>query len=120
MDAVKFLSEASRMCGRTKSCAECAANGVCGFTPEFPSDFGKVDQMQKMVKIVEKWAEKHPRKTRQSAFLERWPAAKLDGRGVLAILPCLMNSMQYKKPEDTCAGMRCMDCRKEFWGQEVE
>lgn len=45
MDAVKFMSEVKRMCGRTKSCAECAANEVCGFTPEFPSEFGEVDQM---------------------------------------------------------------------------
>ena len=120
MDAMKFLSEAKRMCNNAGPCETCDANEFCGFSPEFPKDFGTVDQMQKMVKIVEKWAEEHPCKTRQSEFLKQWPAEKLDKHGVLAILPCLMNSIQYKKPEDTCAGMRCMDCRKEFWGQEVE
>ena len=45
----------------------------------------------------------------------------LDERGVLAILPCLMNPIQYRTPEDTCAtGMMCMDCRKKYWLQEVE
>lgn len=113
MDAVKFLSEAKRMCNNAGPCDTCDANEFCGFTPEFPRDFGEVDQMQKMVNLVEKWAEEHPRKTRQSEFLARWPAARLDERGVLSILPCLMNPTQYRTPEDTCAaGMMCMDCRK--------
>ena len=101
MDAMKFLSEAKRMCNNAGPCETCDANEVCGFTPEFPSDYGEVDQMQKMVKLVEKWAEEHPRKTRQSEFLARWPAARLDERGVLSILPCLMNPIQYRTPA-TC------------------
>lgn len=37
------------------------------------------------------------------------------------ILPCLMNPIQYRTPEDRCAtGMMCMDCRKKYWMQEVE
>lgn len=122
MDAVKFLSEASRMCGRTKSCAECAANEVCGFTPEFPSDFGEADQMQKMVKIVEKWAEEHPRKTLLSELLKRWPAVKKDHNGIPLIYPCIANTIQYKSRFGGCEkrGGYCEECRKEYWGQEVE
>lgn len=115
MDAVKFLSEASRMCGRTKSCAECAANEVCGFTPEFPSDFGKVDQMQKMVKLVEKWAEEHPRKTRQSEFLRAYPNTRMNtDTGTVDIPPCYI-----EKGMGVCAN-NCCDCRRKYWLQEVE
>lgn len=114
MDAVKFLSEASRMCGSTKSCAECAANEVCGFTPEFPSDFGKVDQMQKMVKLVEKWAEEHPRKTRQSVFLEQWPNANVIG-GYLRICP-----RDLTGDTSNCGKILCSNCTRNYWLQEVE
>lgn len=54
MDAMKFLSEAKRMCNNAGPCETCDAVQFCGFTPEFPKDFGTVDQMQKMVKLVEK------------------------------------------------------------------
>lgn len=121
MDAMKFLSEAKRMCENKGPCSTCDAIQFCGFTQEFPLDFGTVDQMQKMVKLVEKWAEEHPRKTRQSEFLKQWPAARLDERGVLSILPCMMAPIQFRTPEDTCAtGMVCMECRKKYWMQEVE
>ena len=119
MDAVKFIEERKRMCYGLP-CAGCPLFAVHRL--EYLTDCNEwcMDHPKESVAVVEKWAEEHPRKTRQSEFLKQWPAAKLDKHGVLAILPCLMNSIQYKKPEDTCAGMRCMDCRKEFWGQEVE
>lgn len=109
MDAVKFLMERNRMLKR-------------GFaTPIIGGTLECEEQAEQIVRTVEGWSKEHPRKTRQSEFLARWPAARLDERGVLSILPCLMNPIQYRTPEDTCAtGMMCMDCRKEFWGQEVE
>jgi hypothetical protein len=109
MDAVKFLMERNRML-------------TSGFeTPIIGGTLECEERAEQIVRTVERWSEEHPRKTRQSVFLERWPAAKLDKRGVLAILPCLMNPIQYRTPEGTCAtGMMCMDCRKKYWGQEVE
>lgn len=119
MDAMKFLSEVKRMCGRTKSCAECAANEVCGFTPEFPSDFGEVDQMQKMVKLVEKWAEEHPRKTRQSEFLRAYPHAKIEPEnGILELPPCYIEPTL--RSYGSCRGIPCINCHREYWLQEVE
>lgn len=118
MDAVKFLSEASRMCGRTKSCAECAANEVCGFTPEFPRDFGAVDQMQKIVKLVEKWAEEH-RKTRQSEFLKQWPNAKMNPfTGTVDVPPCYLDKSFLDECREHASG--CHDCRRKYWLKEVE
>ena len=109
MDAVKFLMERNRML-------------TSGFaTPIIGGTLECEERAEQIVRTVERWSEEHPRKTRQSEFLERWPAARLDDRGVLDILPCQMNPIQYRTPEDTCAtGMMCMDCRKKFWGQEVE
>lgn len=118
MDAVKFMSEVKRMCGRTKSCAECAANEVCGFTPEFPSEFGEVDQMQKMVKLVEKWAEEH-RKTRQSEFLKQWPNAKMNPfTGTIDVPPCYLDKSFLDECREHTSG--CHDCRRKYWLKEVE
>ena len=122
MDAMKFLSEAKRMCNNAGPCNTCDASAFCGFTSVFPRDFGAVDQMQKMVKLVEKWAEEHPRKTRQSEFLERWPDVEKDGDGVPLLSPCFMDVAHYRTPEGICNrnGIDCDSCRKKYWLQEVE
>nr|DAF13674.1 MAG TPA: hypothetical protein [Caudoviricetes sp.] len=101
MDAVKFLQERSRM---YKSGA---------VTPGY--DYDPVIA----VKVVEEWSAAHPRKTRQSVFLEQWPNARPADDGVLTFCPkrfdfhisCLAECHSLKK---------CSDCRREFWMQEVE
>lgn len=119
MDAMKFLSEAKRMCNNAGPCETCDANEFCGFTPEFPRDFGEVDQLQKMVKLVEKWAEEHPRKTRQREFLQRYPHAKIEpGNGILELPPCFIEPAMYG--HGSCRGIPCANCRKKYWMQEVE
>lgn len=105
MDAVKFLQERNRM----------FLSG--GATPSIglEDDFDPVV----VVEIVEKWSEQHPRKTRQSVFLEQWPNARPADDGVLTFCPkrfdfnssCLAECHSLK---------RCSDCRREFWMQEVE
>lgn len=118
MEALEFLKERKRMCRSFgESCEGCPLEGTkCVVSSIVPDE-----DYKRIIATVEQWAEEHPRKTRQSEFLARWPAARLDERGVLSILPCLMNPIQYRTPEDTCAtGMMCMDCRKKYWMQEVE
>lgn len=119
MDALEFLSEAKRMCDQhTEPCNTCAANEFCGFTPEFPSEFGETNQMQKMVELVETWSKEHPRKTRQDEFLKQWPNANVVS-GVLQICPkSVMGPNGLGK--DGCGGVMCDICRREFWMQEVE
>lgn len=115
MDAVKFIEEAKRMCNANISnCAECCKGRACpinlpgaNYTPE------------ERVKLVEEWSAAHPRKTRQSVFLEQWPDADRDNKGVIAICP------KYVDRSVTCARDKtifkmCEDCRREFWMQEVE
>ena len=101
MDAVKFIEERNRMCGTM-------------------SEVWGVDAAQ-IVKNTEEWSAAHPRKTRQSVFLEQYPEAKIDGGGCLEICPCAI-STTHRDEYGRCATIdrRCDDCRKEFWGQEVE
>ena len=99
MDAVKFIEERNRMCGTM-------------------SEMWGVDAAQ-IVKNTEEWSAAHPRKTRQSVFLEQWPNARPADDGVLTFCPkrfdfhisCLAECHSLKK---------CSDCRREFWMQEVE
>lgn len=99
MDAVKFIEERNRMCGTM-------------------SEVWGVDAAQ-IVKNTEEWSAAHPRKTRQSMFLEQWPNARPADDGVLTFCPkrfdfhisCLAECHSLKK---------CSDCRREFWMQEVE
>ena len=97
MDAVKFIEERNRMCGTM-------------------SEVWGVDAAQ-IVKNTEKWSAAHPRKTRQSVFLEQWPEAEISFTdGFLTLDPCKF----YKKMRKECVGKLCSDCRREFWAQEVE
>lgn len=99
MDAVKFIEERNRMCGTM-------------------SEVWGVDAAQ-IVKNTEEWSAAHPRKTRQSVFLEQWPNARPADDGVLTFCPkrfdfhisCLAECHSLKK---------CSDCRREFWMQEVK
>lgn len=101
MDAVKFIEERNRMCGTM-------------------SEVWSVDAAQ-IVKNTEEWSAAHPRKTRQSVFLEQWPEAELDTNGAVAICPTILSS-DYRSANKRCKhpGTACSDCRREFWMQEVE
>ena len=110
MDAVKFLQERSRM----------YESGAA--TP----DIGLEDDYDPViaVKVVEEWAAAHPRKTRQTVFLEQWPDADIDENGVVSIAPCSFLKEYRKGPtwESKCHApdITCRDCCREFWMQEVE
>lgn len=108
MDAVKFLQERNRM----------FLSG--GATPSIglEDDFDPVV----VVEIVEKWSEQHPRRTRQSVFLEQYPEAELTKDGVISICPIAV-SAAYRNKTGGCASPtrpRCAVCSREFWTQEVE
>lgn len=114
MDAIKFIKEANRMCKSFSdkcNCAECPAN----------SEFCKISHpyecsAEEKLSIVEEWANDHPAKTRQSAFLEQYPNAKLDCQDILCVCPAEIFG------DTVCQEGRalCSDCRHKFWMQEVE
>lgn len=118
MDAVKFIKERDRMCRfyhHAGDCYQCPAKDC-----ECSALEGMVDD-DNIVTIVKEWPAAHPRKTRQSVFLEQWPEAELDTNGAVAICPTILSS-EYRSANKRCKhpGTACSDCRREFWMQEVE
>lgn len=105
MDAVKFVEERRRMFA------------VTGENPKY-SLFNMSTCAEDVVKEVEDWSAAHPRKTRQSVFLEHWPNAKVFVDGVLDFCPQELDSRYPCQSTDV--EMRCQSCRRKFWMQEVE
>ena len=117
MDAMEFIRERNRMCNAHKgSCARCPANGN-NCLVSLKSQLCANEQ----VNLVEQWSKKHPRKTRQSVFLEQYPEAWTHADGVLSICPNGVTDW-HRSTLGTCIGVSkaCKDCRREFWMQEVE
>lgn len=107
MDAVKFLQERNRM----------YESGAIAPSVMLGNNYDPASA----VKVVEEWAAAHPRKTRQDVFLEQWPEANIGGDGVLQICPDPI-SESHRNAQGGCGNIhrKCRDCRKEFWGQDVE
>lgn len=114
MDAVKFLNSRRRTCDNYPGCNGCEWKGKScpGYVTYAPFPATEYER-------VKPWAEQHPRKTRQSVFLEQWPEANTDNTGVPLVLPCTLISSLRRS--SYCGGREnCIVCRREFWGQEVE
>lgn len=117
MDALEFLRERERMCNSYDGCKGCPCEKVRCALNSLTSD----NDYKRIVVMVEEWSAAHPRKTRQSVFLEQWPEAELDTNGAVAICPTILSS-DYRSANKRCKhpGTACSDCRREFWMQEVE
>ena len=119
MDALEFLKERNRMCKSFNRCSDgCPAwGGSCKLKPGTDLEC----EADKQVEIVKEWAATHPRKTRQSVFLELYPEAELTKDGVISICPIAVSAAYMDETGDCAvAGCQCADCRREFWMQEVE
>lgn len=115
MDAKEFCKEFGRMC-TSNLCSECPAKDLyCSMTMVFNNNDTRI------VDAVEKWSKEHPRKTRQSVFLEQYPEAQMGAYGVLDVCPAPI-SRSYRIPGGGCLHnhKKCADCRREFWMKEVE
>ena len=118
MEALEFLKERKRMCRSFGgSCSGCPGEKVRCALNSLTSD----DDCKPIVAAVEEWSAAHPRKTRQSVFLEQYPEARIGDDGVLQIYPCSI-SASHRNARGNCVtmGHKCPDCRREFWMQEVE
>jgi hypothetical protein len=104
MDAVKFVEERRRMFA------------VTGENPKY-SLFNMNTCAEDVVKEVEEWSAAHPRKTRQSVFLEHYPKADVLNNGVISLCPKLIEGYN---PSAGCYDTDCYDCKTEYWMQEVE
>lgn len=115
MDALEFIRERNRMCRRfDKTCDGCPA-----YENEWYCDSDAWDE--RLIDTVEQWVKEHPRKTRQSVFLEQYPETQIDNNGVLGVCPApIFHS--HRTDGGGCIDIhrKCPDCRREFWSQEVE
>lgn len=113
MDVVEFFGEFRRMCRSSSDCTKCQYHGdKCD---------NAIELFEKTVAVVEQWSREHPRNTRQSKFLDMFPTAGVDDAGVLDVCPSLIStSHRNAHGECACIGVKCPDCRREFWMQEVE
>ena len=116
MDAVKFIEERDRMCKSFgDGCTGCPASNACKNELCCAFDLGSTLDATAQIAIVEKWSAAHPRKTRQSVFLEQYPDADLS-TGTVNVCP---NSL-YAGKCDCARYQNCLYCKREFWSQEVE
>lgn len=111
MNAVEFFKTVYRLC-KNQACEKCpiwekgtCMAGVCDYS---------VENIEKTISKVEQWAKEHPIKTRQSEFLKMFPNADLC-RDVINILPCSVE----KEMSKCCDNKRCVECRREYWLEEV-
>lgn len=117
MDAVKFIKEAKRMCQRYEKCEACPVYGD-GY------DDCRIDAMHDIdeeiaVDIVEKWANEHPRETRNSEFLKHYPNARIQKNGTVELCPKWIDQ-SFDEGSIICHRTRCDRCKEEYWLREVE
>lgn len=117
MDALDFLKRFNRMCESYPSCTGCPRKEKTCDCLDIHSD----SEMKILIATVEQWSKEHARKTRQSVFLKQWPEAAIDACGVLNLCPTPI-SKSHRNIYGACAhaDVKCADCRREFWMQEVE
>ena len=120
MDTLEFLREQMRMCNLYSNsyngCCDCPLVESHCVIGSITSD----EDLKKMITIVEQWSKEHPRKTRQSVFLEQWPEAEIDANGVIHICPeAISAARRNSNGECNCSEKLCRDCRREFWLEEV-
>lgn len=118
MDALEFLKERKRMCNSYKGCGGCPLTGSHCVISHVTSD----EDCEHIIAAVERWSKEHPRKTRQSVFLEQWPDAIISDDGLPEVAPCqLCAGLTHGRSMEDCENRGlCVECRREFWMQEVE
>lgn len=81
MDALEFLKERKRMCDYYSHCKGCPLDGSKCVIDSAISD----ENCKRFAATVEQWSKEHPRKTRQSVFLEQFPNVRFDINGIIDI-----------------------------------
>lgn len=126
MDAIRYFEIKKRMIKRCSniSCNDCPFAQQNNDMGEDCGDF-EMNYPEKAIAIVEKWAEEHPVKTRQSEFLKLFPNAPTGEDGLLLVNPCFVDS------SIKCLKLRsdgtyeyspsiCEECSKKYWFTKVE
>lgn len=92
------------------SCEECPLSSINNGKGIVCSDF-ETCYLEKAIELVQKWSDEHPQRTYLSEFLEHYPSAQLNDKGLPMICPHLLGLMR----RDDC-GTNCIKC----WNQPIE
>ena len=114
MDAVEYVKQRNKMCDYYVNCGDCPAGNYEGCA--------SLNEIPKMVPIVEQWAKEHPVKTRKDEFFNQWPDAEIGDDGLPSVAPCQLYKDIEEKDENgvCCKNLECAECRRDFWLKEIE
>ena len=115
-----YLKERKRMCERNQ-CDECSLGSNSNGTRKTCRVFENC-YPDKVIEIVQKWSNAHPRKTLLTEFLKHYPKTELNGMGLPNIAPCELGLVELNSKciencvHQYCIGLPCKDC----WNTPVE
>lgn len=117
MDAIKYVTERTRMCRSMEYCDECPAHidGDC-----YVGGVAELKNPKEQVRIVEEWAFMNPNKTRQSEYLKMFPYAKLDEKGILRACPRNVGAIENCPSAGDGQVEWCSLCRRNYWSTSIE
>ena len=101
---VNFLRERQRMCDSHRhGCGNCALREVSRYTEHTCSDYTYAHP-ETSVKVVQKWSDEHPVKTRLDDLLEKYPNAYISSGNTPSIRPYMLG---YCENCDDCVYSHC-------------
>lgn len=110
MTALEFLREWHRMCQKYPFCIDCPMEDSSSRNC-MPCKW-IFNDIEKVVSIVKKWSEEHPRKTLLQDLLEKYPNVELKYNKFPEICPY---SLGYATNEECC-----LDTDEQFCSEECE
>lgn len=114
MDALTMLKEWNRMCATVKECWNCPLKSCSGCvgaaTPEAQAE---------LIETIEAWAAENPQKTILEEFMEKYPGARINNRGIPPEL--CPDDLGYSKAEKCGTGNNiCVKCWNRPLADETE
>lgn len=117
MDAMKLVKEWTRLC---ESMPECCVCPVMCHVEKIPCNaVNGPESVYKMFKAVEAWAAENPQKTILEEFMEKYPGARINNRGIPPEL--CPDDLGYSKAEKCGTGNNiCVKCWNRPLADETE
>lgn len=117
MDAVEYLKVSKRICGAHETCEGCPLN-----RENYENDCTTLEHTvpEMAVSIVEAWNKAHTVLTRKDVLLKVYPDAEMK-EGVPTICPRSIagGACRDYRPIVPTFYESCMQCKMDYWGQEV-
>lgn len=115
MDAIRFLIVEHEFLDFYTKCPNTNANQINYFKKY--KEYKSNNDYAGMIKTLETWLLYYPIKSKQDAFLEKFPNARLDADGTIDICPQILFG-ESVKPD--CRGYMCASCRQAFWSSKQQ